>query len=90
MKHCFCSIAALALIGAGPVRAAPDRPHDVVIRNGIVYDGSGSKPYAGDLAIDGHRISYVGPHRPLKGRLEIDVKGLLLKAASAGWNEGTL
>ena len=49
--------------------------HDLVLRNGIIYDGSGAKGYAGDVAIDGDRIAYVGPHRGLKGKTEIDVKG---------------
>jgi N-acyl-D-amino-acid deacylase len=49
--------------------------HDVVIRNAMIYDGSGNKPYPGDLSIDGDRISYVGPHRALKGRTEIDAHG---------------
>jgi N-acyl-D-amino-acid deacylase len=31
--------------------------HDVVIRGGTIYDGSGGDPYVGDLAIDGDRIS---------------------------------
>jgi N-acyl-D-amino-acid deacylase len=56
--------------------------HDVVIRNAMIYDGSGSKPYPGDLSIDGDRISYVGPHRALKGRTEIDAHG---QAASPGF-----
>ena len=56
--------------------------HDVVIRNAMIYDGSGNKPYAGDLSIDGDRISYVGPHRALKGRTEIDAHG---QAASPGF-----
>src|SRR5258708_15007442 len=49
--------------------------HDLVLRNGAIYDGSGLKPYAGDIAIDGDRISYVGAHHHLAGRTEIDVKG---------------
>ena len=26
--------------------------HDLVIRNGLVVDGSGGKPFIGDIAID--------------------------------------
>src|SRR6202020_1993553 len=50
--------------------------------NGVIYDGSGGKPYAGDVAIDGDRIAYVGPHRDLKGRTEIDARG---QAVSPGF-----
>jgi N-acyl-D-amino-acid deacylase len=49
--------------------------HDVVIRNGVIYDGSGADPIRGDVAIDGHRISAVG-HVEGKGRSEIDARGL--------------
>ena len=49
--------------------------HDVVIRNGVIYDGSGADPIRGDVAIDGHRISAVGRVAG-KGRSEIDAQGL--------------
>ena len=58
-----------------PAAAAPSEVHDLVFRNGTIYDGSGHEPYAGDLAIDGDRIAYVGPQRTLHGRKEIDVRG---------------
>jgi N-acyl-D-aspartate/D-glutamate deacylase len=47
---------------------------DVLIRNGTVYDGSGSPPVVGDVAIRGDRIVAVG--RGARGRVEIDAKGL--------------
>lgn len=61
----------------------PDRTesHDVVLRGGTIYDGSGGTPYVGDLAIDGDRISLVGTPgsgvlQGARGRLEIDASGL--------------
>jgi N-acyl-D-amino-acid deacylase len=41
----------------------------------MIYDGSGQKPYRGDVAIDGDRITYAGPHIADSGRSEIDVNG---------------
>ena len=35
-------------------------PHDVVIRNGSVVDGSGPEPYWADVAVDDGRIVAVG------------------------------
>ena len=35
--------------------------HDLVIRGGTVYDGSGGSPLHADVAIDGDRIAAVGP-----------------------------
>jgi N-acyl-D-amino-acid deacylase len=56
--------------------------HDTIIRHGLIYDGSGTLPYLGDVAIDGDRIVYVGPHARGKGRNEIDVHG---KAIAPGF-----
>jgi N-acyl-D-amino-acid deacylase len=49
--------------------------HDTVIRNGLIYDGSGRPPFSGDIAIDADRIAYVGEHAPGHGRVEVDAKG---------------
>ena len=75
---------ALTITGlALPAVAAPaDLQHDTVIRNGLIYDGSGKPPYVGDVAIDKDRITYVGPHAPGAGRSEIDARG---KAVSPGF-----
>src|SRR5476649_22939 len=50
-------------------------PHDLVLRGGTIYDGSGAAPYVGDVAIDADRITYVGPSRTLLGRTVLDVRG---------------
>jgi N-acyl-D-aspartate/D-glutamate deacylase len=45
--------------------------HDIIIRGGKVYDGTGADPVMADIAIDGDRISVVGTlEKP--GREEID------------------
>jgi len=49
--------------------------HDLVLHGGLIYDGSGRKPFPGEVAIDGDRLVYVGAKRPLAGRVEIDVHG---------------
>jgi N-acyl-D-amino-acid deacylase len=74
IRNCGLLAAALS-IGGGAVRAANPPVHDVVIRNAVIYDGSGGKPYSGEIAIDGDRIAYVGAHRALAGRSEIDAHG---------------
>ena len=48
--------------------------HDVVIRNGKIIDGSGAKPFIGDIAIDEGKISLIGEIKGL-GKKEIDAKG---------------
>jgi N-acyl-D-amino-acid deacylase len=52
--------------------------HDVVIRNGTVYDGEGGSPYAADVAIDGDLIAAVMPAIGDRGRREIDASGLVV------------
>jgi N-acyl-D-aspartate/D-glutamate deacylase len=51
--------------------------HDIVIRGGTIVDGSGGQPFVGDIAIDGHQISFVGEVREA-GRSEIDAAGRIV------------
>jgi N-acyl-D-amino-acid deacylase len=71
------TLAALAALCAAAAAAAEPAKthHDTVIRNGLIYDGSGKPPISGDIAIDGERISYVGPRLPGTGGTEIDAHG---------------
>ena len=55
--------------------------HDVVIRNGNIVDGSGKKPFLGDIAIDEGKITKVGEVIN-SGKKEIDADGNLV---SPGW-----
>ena len=50
--------------------------YDVVIRNGNVYDGTGTKPVVADVAIKGDKIVRVARNFPGKGKIEIDANGL--------------
>jgi N-acyl-D-amino-acid deacylase len=49
--------------------------HDLVLHDGLIYDGSGGTPFPGEVAVDGDRIVYVGPERNLAGRIDIYVHG---------------
>src|SRR5690349_15887970 len=49
---------------------------DVIIRNGTVYDGSGSAPMQVDVAINADTIAAIGNLSNSKGRAEIDATGL--------------
>ena len=50
--------------------------HDLIIRNGTVYDGSGTPAFEEDIAIDGDRIVTVGNLDRATGVEEIDATGL--------------
>lgn len=50
--------------------------YDVIIRHGMIYDGTGAPPFRGDLAIAGDTIAAVGVIPEAHGTLEIDATGL--------------
>ncbi len=50
--------------------------HDIIIRNGNVYDGSGDAPVMADVAIDADTISAIGDLSGARARAEIDAEGL--------------
>lgn len=66
------AVSALLLLSAC-VSSKPD--FDLVIRNGMLYDGSGGAPRAGDLALRGDRIAAIGTV-PGRGAREIDASGM--------------
>ncbi len=55
---------------------SPRVEYDVVIRGGTIYDGSGSPPFVGDVAIRGDTIAAVGSVGDARGRVEINAAGL--------------
>ena len=55
---------------------------DVMIRHGLVYDGSGGDPYSADIAISGDSIIAIGDLKDYKGKTEIDAAG---KAVAPGF-----
>lgn len=53
--------------------------YDVIVRNGMIYDGSGAEPYRGELAVDGDRIAVIGPTGVLgdaQAALDVDADGM--------------
>jgi N-acyl-D-amino-acid deacylase len=64
------SLLALAV----PLSAAEE--YDVILRGGTIYDGSGGKPFVGDVALRGDRIVRVGDLGDARGKVELNVKGL--------------
>ena len=69
-------LAVLALTGQPLAAQSAEPPYDLILRGGTIYDGSGGKPFTGDVAIRGDRIAKVGNLGDAKGRSEVDVRGL--------------
>jgi len=66
---------ALLLLAPLAVSCAPEPDYDLLVRGGTIYDGSGAAGYAGDVAIAGDRIVYVGPRAPGEAGRVIDAAG---------------
>ena len=52
--------------------------HELIIRGGTIYDGTGGEPFTADLAIDGDRISIVGDLLARTAEREINATGMAL------------
>jgi len=67
---------AAALLSTGSAQGADTPAYDLLIRNGMIYDGSGAEPYAGDIGITGDKIVYAGPSRAATATKTVDAQGL--------------
>ena len=56
--------------------AARAQDFDVIIKNGAVYDGTGSEAQHVDLAIEGDHIAGLGDFKKAKAKTIIDASGL--------------
>jgi N-acyl-D-amino-acid deacylase len=50
--------------------------YDTIIRNGMIYDGSGGSPYFGDIAINADTIAFIGDLKNNSSKNEINAGGL--------------
>ena len=77
--HCFTMILlALVCLLLGPVKHSLGVDADVLLRGGMIYDGTGSDGVVGDVAIQGERVVAVGDFEVGRARREIDCTGLVI------------
>ena len=77
MKKFTLSFLLLWSCTPGPGLSVPGTPvYDYVIRNGTIYDGSGSEGYVADVAISGDRVAKIGLNLPGKEKKEVDASGM--------------
>lgn len=76
MKGLFLVLMVLPWVGivSSACQKAPE--FDVVIRGGMLYDGTGAAPVQGDIGILGDRIAAIGDLDKRLGRTEVDASGL--------------
>jgi dihydroorotase/N-acyl-D-amino-acid deacylase len=73
------SIAALFTSAPRRVSSEPAPPqYDLIIKNGLVVDGTGRRPYAADVAVKGDRIARIGRLKNSRAARVIDARGLVV------------
>ncbi len=65
----------LLATGHAPALLGLGRAHDIVVRGGMIYDGTGAAGRVGDVAISGDRIVAVADRIAERGTVEIDARG---------------
>ncbi len=71
LNHCL--IALFIIVCSGCVT----QPHyDLLIKNGQIIDGSGGKPYQGNIGIKDEKIVAIGELKNARGKTEIDASNL--------------
>ncbi len=77
MSHPARMLGAVVLALCSFVAGAQER-YDLVLRNGLIVDGSGGAPYRGDVAIRGDQIARIAPAITAPATQTIDVAGQVI------------
>src|SRR5690349_7839683 len=67
-----CAVAIVAVFGG----QAQTQTFDVLVRGGVVYDGSGNPGRRVDVGVRGDRIAAVGDLRAARGTVTVDATGM--------------
>lgn len=77
MRHVALFIIAVAAGSTRPVAAVQQAPaYDIVIKHGLILDGTGNPFYVADVGIRGERIAEIGTIDAARARRVIDARGL--------------
>ncbi|MBE9465409.1 amidohydrolase family protein [Dyadobacter subterraneus] len=78
MKHLLLSLLFCACLFS----CSSKNKYETIIRNGIIYDGNGEKPFTADIGINADTIAFIGDLKNESAKNEIDAKG---KAIAPGF-----
>lgn len=78
MKLLIAGVMASLLFLSGP----PPKHFDTIIRNAMVYDGNGGRPYNADIGINADTIAFIGHLSTVTANKIVDAKG---KAVAPGF-----
>ena len=70
------ALPALALLLTASLARAGEADFDVVIRGGVVYDGTGAPGVAADVGLRGDKVAAIGDLSKAKAKTSVDAKGL--------------
>src|SRR5947208_16451581 len=71
-------VATLLILALAALPTAQTQPYDLLLRNGLIVDGSGSPWYRGDIAIRGDSIMRIAPSITEPATRVIDLGGQVL------------
>ena len=60
------------------ISCTESKKFDLIIRNAVIYDGSGGESFKGDIGIQNDTIAFIGDLSKVSAKTEIDAKGLAL------------
>ncbi|HUO56877.1 MAG TPA: amidohydrolase family protein [bacterium] len=67
------------LIFLTPMVLKADEPHcDILLKNGLIVDGTGLPPYRGDIALSGGKIAKIGDLGAYQADFTLDASGLVV------------
>lgn len=78
MKQLFYLFTSLVILIVSSTFLTCTPNFDILIKNGLVYDGSGRAPLQADIAIQQDRIVEIAPNIKGSAVLKIDAKGLVI------------
>jgi len=93
---CFAKITRAILfflVGVCGSCQSQKQEYQLILRQGIIYDGSGAPPFVGDVAINGDTIAAIGDLSTAVGKSEVNVNGLAVAPGfinMLSWADGTL
>ena len=91
LKRAFLVLS--GLIAYNPECLAQTQPCDLILRNGLIIDGSGAPAYSGDLAISADSIIAIGDLTNFTAKKEMDISGLTITPGfinMLSWADATL
>jgi N-acyl-D-amino-acid deacylase len=72
----FTILSTILLLFLSLTKPQKQPSYDVIIRNGLVYDGIGNKPFLADVGLRYDTIAFIGDLTQVNGRIEIDAERL--------------